>query len=260
MDISGLLSQSDLYERPGKDQHAFCLMIGRDPHKVRILCNCKDNAYWMGVMLHEFGHGVYFQHLDPKQNYLLRDIAHISTTEAMAMLFGRLPHSKAWLKEVLQLKADVAETVGDLAFRELSWQMLLFTRWVLVMAHFERDLYANPHQDLNRRWWDLVEKYQLLIRPEGRDMPDWAAKSHISQNPAYYQNYLLGELTVSQIQHYIQNRLGNLPLISQPKTGAWLQEKLFKQGALRPWNEALEYLTGEKLNPDYFLKEFVQSE
>ena len=44
--------------------------------------------------------------------------------------------------------------------------------------------------------------------------------------------------------------LGQEPLIRQPRTGPWLLEKLFHQGGLRPWNEALEYLTGEKLNPE----------
>ena len=46
-------------------------------------------------------------------------------------------------------------------------------------------------------------------------------------------------------------------LIRQPRTGPWLLEKLFHQGGLRPWNEALEYLTGEKLNPEYFVGQFV---
>ena len=63
----------------------------------------------------------------------------------------------------------------------------------------------------------------------------------------------------SQIQHTIENELGNLPMILQPKTGRWLKERLFSQGALRPWNETLEFLTGEKLNPGYFANEFFKS-
>ena len=64
-------------------------------------------------------------------------------------------------------------------------------------------LYDNPEQDLNRVWWDLVEKYQELKRPEGRDQPDYASKIHIATAPVYYQSYMLGQLFASQVQHAI---------------------------------------------------------
>ena len=135
--------------------------------------------------------------------------------------------------------------------------MLVFTRWMMVMTHFERALYADPQQDLNTLWWDLVERYQQLNRPPGRNMPDWASKTHIAQAPVYYHNYMLGEMTASQLQHYIENKLGDAPLIRQPRTGEWLRTQIFEQGALRLWNEELQFLTGEQLNPEYFVREFV---
>ena len=64
----------------------------------------------------------------------------------------------------------------------------------MVMTYFERDLYANPDADLNHRWWDYVERFQRLRRPDGRNQPDWAAKVHLALAPVYYQNYLLGEV------------------------------------------------------------------
>ena len=41
-------------------------------------------------------------------------------------------------------------------------QLLIFSRWCQVMLRFEKELYGNPNQDLNKLWWDLVEKY--LVR------------------------------------------------------------------------------------------------
>ena len=64
-------------------------------------------------------------------------------------------------------------------------------------------MYDNPDQDLNKLWWDLVEKYQLLKRPEGRNEPDWATKIHIATYPCYYHNYLLGEFLAQQLHYYI---------------------------------------------------------
>jgi len=257
LDIRPSLVQSDLYEREGKDQHAFCLMIGRHPDQVHVLCNVRDNESWTGTMLHEFGHAIYDQTLRAEQQHFLRGAAHTNTTEAIAMLFGRLTHDEAWLVDVLGVDAAEAARLASDSHRQISWQMLVFTRWMMVMTHFERALYADPAQDLNTLWWELVEKYQMLKRPPQREMPDWATKTHIAQAPVYYHNYMLGEMTASQMQHYIEHTLGQQPLVRQPATGAWLRDKLFRQGAFRPWNEALEYLTGEKLNPEHFVRQFV---
>ena len=55
-------------------------------------------------------------------------------------------------------------------------RLLVFSRYCQVMFRFEMALYDNPEQDLNRLWWDLVEKYQEIRRPEGRNEPDFASK------------------------------------------------------------------------------------
>jgi peptidyl-dipeptidase A len=258
IDIRKSLALSDLYEREGKDQHAFCIVMGRDPDRVHVLCNNRDNSNWAGTMLHEYGHAAYDLLIPRSLPYFLRTIAHISSTEAIAMLFGRLTHSAAWLEDILGLSATEAESLAVRAQQQLSFGMQVFTRWMMVMTNFERALYADPEQDLNTLWWDLVERYQEVRRLEGRNMPDWACKTHIAESPVYYHNYMLGEMTASQIQHYIEHELGSAPLIHQPQAGPWLQSKLFEQGARRPWNAALEFLTGEKLNPEYFVSEFVR--
>jgi peptidyl-dipeptidase A len=258
LDIRPSLAISDLYEREGKDQHAFCMRVGRHPDRVHVLCNCRDNASWAGTMLHEYGHAVYDLYIPAALPYFLREVAHTNSTEAIAMLFGRLTHDPAWLEDVAGVPAATAQALAAAAHLQLSWQMLVFCRWMMVMAHFERALYADPAQDLNGLWWDLAERYQGLTRPEGRDAPDWATKVHLALYPVYYHNYMLGELTASQLQHYIEHTLGGQPLIRQPRTGEWLRSGLFAQGARRPWNAALEHLTGETLQPRYFVEAFAR--
>ncbi len=71
------------------------------------------------------------------------------------------------------------------------------------MLRFEKALYDDPDQDLNALWWDLVEQYQVLSRPEGRNAPDYASKIHIVSAPAYYHNYMMGQLFASQVHHAI---------------------------------------------------------
>ncbi len=56
------------------------------------------------------------------------------------------------------------------------------------MLRFEMGLYQQPDQDLNKLWWDLVEKYQNIRRPPARDYEaaDWASKIHVVSAPVYY--------------------------------------------------------------------------
>ena len=67
LEVRDVLARSDLYEREGKSQHAFCLGVGREyPYDVRVLANVKPDSYWTETMLHEFGHAVYDKHINPK--------------------------------------------------------------------------------------------------------------------------------------------------------------------------------------------------
>ena len=83
-------------------------------------------------------------------------------------------------------------------------QLLIFSRWCQVMLRFEKAMYENPEQDLNKLWWDLVEKYQRLKRPDGPQRPGLrAARSTSARAPVYYHNYMMGQLFASQVHHAI---------------------------------------------------------
>jgi peptidyl-dipeptidase A len=118
----------------------------------------------------------------------------------------------------------------------------------------ERELYRDPAQDLDRLWWDLVERFQGLIRPEGLRGPDWASKIHFSVAPVYYHNYMLGEMMASQLQRHIQREvLGNgadvwKHYVASPEVGRFLKERLYSSGRLSNWRETLAHATGEKLS------------
>ncbi|MBI1801803.1 MAG: M2 family metallopeptidase, partial [Chloroflexi bacterium] len=254
IEVRDILARSDLYERAGKNQHAFCTDIDR-AGDTRILCNLKNDLRWNTTILHELGHAVYNQLIDPALPYLLRTPAHSLSTEAIALLMGRLTLKEDWLGLIGRLPdAVLAERLPRLRAQERNRQ-ILFARWVFVMSHFERAMYADPEQDLNALWWNLVERFQRLARPEGRDEPDWAAKYHIANAPAMYHNYLLGELNASQLTHRLIADCGGL--VDRPEAGQWLTANVFRRGAEADWNESLRRATGEPLTAQYFVDEFV---
>lgn len=254
MDVRDILVRSDLYARPNKYQHAFCTDIDRRGD-VRIMCSLESDERWMETLLHELGHAVYDKYLDPSLPFLLRRPAHTLSTEAIAMLMGRLALNPEWLIEVAGAPANEVQEIAPLVRSRQRLGMLIFVRWVLVVVNFERQMYENPAADLNTLWWDLVERYQLVPRPEGRDQPDWAAKIHLALYPVYYQNYLLGELMASQLNRTISRRYGRL--INTPAAGRFLIEELFRRGACADWDTTLEQVTGERLSPRYFAEDFV---
>jgi peptidyl-dipeptidase A len=209
-------------------------------------------------MLHELGHAIYDKYLGADLSFLLCTDAHTNTTEAIAMLMGRLATDADWLARVRGLGGEAVQAVAAAARAEERTGQLVFLRWGLVMVHFERALYANPRRaDLNTLWWDLVDRYQLVTRPEGRDEPDLAAKIHQATEPVYYHNYILGELTASQLSNAIATHSPERKLVGNPAAGAFLRDRLFALGARYPWNETLERVTGERLNSGYFVEDFV---
>ena len=258
--VDDLLQRADLYERPGKCQHAFCMDVDRRGD-VRVLCNVRSNERWMSTMLHEFGHAVYDKFTDATMPYLLREPAHTLATEAIALFMGRLTKDAGWLVRYAGAAEAEAERISGAAQREVRDHLLVFTRWCFVMAHFERELYRDPDQDLNAVWWELVEEFQGIKCPEGRHAPDWASKIHVATAPVYYHNYLLGEMVASQLLHTLNTIVlpgeGPNALISSPKVGGYLISRVFHPGASRPWEEWLQYATGEPLNPVYFIRQLA---
>jgi peptidyl-dipeptidase A len=256
LEIRDVLAKSDLHERKGKIQHAFCLGIGREyPYDVRVLANVQPDSYWMDTMLHEFGHAAYDKYINPRLPYLLRSIAHTCITEAIALMMGALADDPAWLSAVAGVpEADLREGREYLLWRDRA-DRLVFIRWALVMFHFERALYADPdREDLNKVWWDLVERLQLVRRPPGRDEPDWAAKIHVAVAPVYYHNYVLGHLTAAQLRRYLETYITQGPYFMSEVAGRYLLEAVFGPGARDDWQTTVIRATGEALNPDYFVK------
>jgi len=132
------------------------------------------------------------------------------------------------------------------------------------MYRFEKALYNNPDQDLNQLWWTLVEKYQLLKKPSGRNKPDWASKIHIATVPCYYHNYLLGDILASQLHYYICSKVINdtsnikyFDYYERKEVGKFLKEKFYAPGTSLYWNDLIEQTTGEKLTAKYYANQFI---
>ena len=281
--VDDVLDHSSLYEQPGKNPHAFCIDINRDGD-VRILENIVPGQEWLCTTLHELGHAVYSKNVSDSLPYVLHTDAHPLCTEGVAMMFERFAHNVDWLR------AFGAEVPNPEKFRAATARLrrnrlLVFSRWCQVMFRFEMALYADPDQDLNRLWWDLVEKYQEIQRPEGRAAPDFAAKYHFVGAPAYYHNYMLGEMFASQVHRALVGSImpkaekGTGPIcrngpegalhkwdpspfppadaiyVGNPAAGAFMKQKVFQPGLTLNWDDLTRHATGAPLNPKAFAED-----
>ncbi len=253
IDVAPILARSDMYERPGKNQHAFCTNIDRGSD-IRTLNNIQPSIKWMETVLHELGHAIYELGFDPTLPWLLREPPHMITTEAMALIAGRQAYRS---ESLLHLIGPQKEPLRKKADQSLRRRQLIFSRWVLVMTAFESELYRKPSQDLNTLWWSLVQKYQKITPPKNRSShSDWAAKYHIGLAPVYYFSYLLGEMFASSIQEALATYSGS-PSLTTPKAGQFLNEKLFFPGNRMPWFQLIEHVTGKPLTTEAWVKEFA---
>lgn len=256
MDVRPVLERSDLFEREGKCQHAFCINIDRG-NDVRTLNNVRASMKWLDTVLHELGHAVYELYFDPSLPWLLREPPHMITTEAMALIAGRQA-SRGQNLRFLVNPSPAKEAILKKSDLSLKRHQLIFSRWVLVMTAFESELYRDPAQDLNTLWWNLVQKYQQIEAPPRKGKFDWACKYHIGLAPVYYFSYLLGEMFASSIQECLEEQF-NDSYLSTKEAGRFLQEKLYAPGNRMPWSDLVRHVTGKPLSGDAWIKEFCSS-
>ncbi len=249
LDTGAVLARSDLYPRDAKCQHAFCIDVDREGD-VRVLANARNDLNWADTMLHELGHAAYDLGIDSELPWLLRG-CHLTVTEGIAIMMGSLARNPDWIREVAGFDGLDADALRAARAAE----GLLFTRWVLVMTNFERELYADPDGDLDSLWWDLVERYQLMTRPDGRRAPDWASKIHIACAPVYYHTYLYGHLVAAQLRATLEAAAGGL--VGRPAAGAFLTERVFRPGESLRWDRLIEQATGEPLAVRHYAAELA---
>jgi peptidyl-dipeptidase A len=193
--------------------------------------------------------------------YVLRAESHILTTEGVAMMFEKMSKRRAWLEQ-MNVKVEDPKAFDETAAKMMRYQLLIFSRWCQVMLRFEKGMYENPEQDLNKLWWDMVEQYQMLRRPPGRSAPDYGSKIHIVAAPVYYHNYMMGELFASQVHHTIARKVykgtepSSVVYVGNKEVGAYMRRHVFEPGKTMTWNELTKFATDADLNAEAFAKDF----
>lgn len=246
-----------------------------DIQDVRITTRYQKN--WLSASifgtLHECGHALYEQGLDPAHRGTpLSEAVSLGIHESQSRFWenqvGRsIAFWKHWYKDLQKLFPIISDvglesfyaainTVQPSMIRveadEVTYNLHIAIRYEMERAIFDKSVAV---QDLPSLWNDKCESY-LGIRPE-KDADGILQDIHWSFGGfGYFPTYLLGNLYAAQWMAAMRKEIVDLDELMergelQPML-RWLREKIHKQGRRYPAHELCTRICGEPLNPDHF--------
>lgn len=200
---------------------------------------------------HELGHNYYqraYGQLDP----LFRDSANDGFHEALGDTLA-LSITPAYL---VQLGFLDSAPDGDVVAMQLKTALdkIAFLPFGLLVDRYRWQVFAGEisPEEYNAVWWELRQRYQGVRPPvpRGEEFFDPGAKYHIANNTPYTRYFLAAVL------HYQFHRalceaidfegpLHECSIYGSPVAGERLRQ-MMDMGRSRPWQDALEALTGQR--------------
>jgi peptidyl-dipeptidase A len=261
---------SSLYPLPPdtdykKNNHASAWHMDNDKD-VRSLMSVIPNTRWWGTSLHELGHIYYFiSYSNPNVPIILREGANRGYHEAVGSLIGLASLQTPFLKEMKLLPRDFEIDKIQTLLKE-SLDYIVFIPWSAgVMTDFEHELYSKnlPADQFNKKWWELVKKYQGIIPPyeRGEDYCDAATKTHINNDAAQYYDYAISNVLLFQFHDHIANKILKQDphatnYYGSKETGKFLHD-LLSPGASVDWREHLKNSIGSEMSAKPMIEYFA---
>lgn len=261
--------KSSLYPAPEgakykKNNHASAWHLDLE-NDIRSLMSVEPNAEWYETAHHELGHIYYYtSYTNPKVPKLLREGANRAYHEAMGSMMGVAAMQKPFLVGRGLIPADAQVDQTQALLREALSNGVFIPFSAGTMAEFEHDLYEEnlPKDQFNKRWWELVKKYQGIVPPaeRGEEFCDAATKTHINDDAAQYYDYAISFILLFQLHDHIATRIlkqdpHETNYYGSKKVGKFLR-KIMAPGASRDWRLVLRETTGEDLSAKAMLRYF----
>ena len=201
---------------------------------------------------HELGHNFY-QRAYNKQPPSFRDSANDGFHEAIGDTIALSVTPEYLVKLGLLDKApDASSDIGLLLQKAL--EKIAFLPFGLVIDQWRWKVFSGeiPPEKYNQTWWSLRQKYQGIAAPVDRNESDFdpAAKYHVAANVPYMR-YFLADILQFQFHRALSQTAGctgplhRCSIYGNQAAGTKLNAML-EMGASRPWQEALEKLTGSR--------------
>jgi peptidyl-dipeptidase A len=203
------------------------------------------------VIHHELGHNFY-QRAYNKQPLFYQESANDGFHEAIGDTIA-LSVTPGYLKEIglLEQVPDESKDIGLLM--KMALDKVAFVPFSLMVDQWRWQVFSGQvkPQDYNKAWWELREKYQGVKAPIARSEDDFdpGAKYHVPGNTPYTR-YFLAHILQFEFHRSLCEIAGNdkaihrCSIYNSKEAGDKLNAML-EMGSSRPWQEALETITGK---------------
>lgn len=254
--------------------HPFMLDLNRND--ARITTRWDEHNFSMATfgVIHEAGHGIYEQSIDPKYDYTpLSTGASMGIHESQS-LFNEIiigSNKQFWQKQYPFFKECTEGTFDDIDFDvfydslketkaslvriesdSLTYPLHIIIRYEIEKMIFNEDVSVA---DLPKIWNDKYEEY-LGIRPEN-DLEGIVQDVHWSGGSfGYFPSYALGYMYAAQLHHAMKKEIDVDTVLSSDDYSPiknWLTQHIHQYGASRKPNQLILEATGEELNPQYLI-------
>ncbi|WP_018690555.1 M2 family metallopeptidase [Algicola sagamiensis] len=204
------------------------------------------------VIHHELGHNFY-QRAYNQQPVYFQESANDGFHEAIGDTIA-LSVTPGYLKEIglLDKVPDESKDIGLLM--QQAMEKIAFVPFGLLVDQWRWKVYSGEikPKEYNKAWWELRKNYQGVMPPVARDENqfDPGAKYHVPGGVPYTR-YFLAHILQFQFHRELCKIAGNqdpihrCSIYNSKKAGKVLKEML-EMGSSRPWQEALEKVTGSK--------------
>jgi peptidyl-dipeptidase A len=201
---------------------------------------------------HELGHNFY-QRAYMNQPPLFQSSANDGFHEAVGDTIA-LSVTPEYLHKIGLIEA-VPPASGDIDYLlQQALEKVAFLPFGLLVDKWRWEVFSGQVKpaDYNKAWWELRRKYQGVAPPVERSEADFdpGAKYHVPANVPYAR-YFLASILQFQFQRALCQEAGVAgPLhrcsIYGNKTAGERLNQMLSMGQSKPWQEALETLTGQK--------------
>jgi peptidyl-dipeptidase A len=247
--------ERSMFSKPkGKDVvcHASAWDVQfNDDLRIKMCINLNQEDLW--VIHHELGHDFYFQHY-----YQLPILYQGGANDGFHEAIGdtiQLSMTPDYLQQKgLLSKVDKNDKATINHQMKVALEKIAFLPFGIKVDKWRWDVFSGavPPEQYNQHWWDLTKQYQGMVPPTDRAATDFdpGAKYHVPGNVPYMR-YFLADILQFQFHRALCGKAGfkgpiNECSIYNNKDAGAAYAKMLSLGASKPWQDALEQLTGTR--------------
>lgn len=254
--------------------HPFMQNLNRNDARITTRWNEHDFKMATFGVIHEAGHGIYEQNIDPKYDYTpLAKGTSMGIHESQSLFYEIMVGSDKnfWQNNYPTLQRITNGTFDDIDFDtfykglhktessliRIEADTLTYPLHIIIRYEIEKMIFNEglAISELPRVWNEKYEEY-LGITP-ANDLEGVLQDVHWSGGSfGYFPSYALGYMYAAQLRHTMAQSIdfeSEFTKETYTTIRQWLTEHIHQYGASKKPNELILNATGEPLSPKYLL-------